>query len=625
MEATTTGGAVAGIGSVLLIPELLTKPLRDGAEAELEALAALLGRVDLRPVDEAIAELATMLGATHGLSAADAVHLATAVAAGADRFVTNNSSDFTSAITEIAITYPANSPNPECVRVLPSPAFPASDGCAAAPPPGHCVNALTCSRLRDGTERHRFTRRRFLQLGTSGAVVLVASCSEEGDPIDGTGAGSGTAAPRSALVAESGPDGAPTDRADVVVVGAGIAGLSAARDLMASGRSVIVVEASPRIGGRLRTDRSLGIAFDQGASWIHGVDGNPITELARQAGATTAVLDFGDVAVYDEGGTERSIDEFEQAEAAFESLLEAVVDEGDDGVSFAEVVAEIEPDWFDDRLQAFFTSTYLTFDTGDLNQLASTLLDEGEEFDGDEAVMSDGYDRVAQLVADGLDVRTGTPVSSIDSSGDTVLIVAGDRRFAADDVVVTVPLGVMKAGAIEFTPPLPSGHLAAIDGIGFNAVNKFLFAWDETFWDDVDFIVYTPTRRDMFNWFANVNRLEPGANALMTFAYADEARASETSSDEEIIELAMTHLRDIYGDDVPVPTAMLRSAWATDPFTLGAYSFTSVTTEMEHFDRIAAPVGRVHFAGEHTHRQYFSTVHGAYLSGRRAAAEITGR
>ena len=105
-------GAVAGIGSVLLVPELLTKPMRDGAESELEALAALLARLDLRPVDEALAELATALGATHRLRAADAVHLATAVAAGADRFITNNSSDFTKAITEIEVTYPVELPEP---------------------------------------------------------------------------------------------------------------------------------------------------------------------------------------------------------------------------------------------------------------------------------------------------------------------------------------------------------------------------------------------------------------------------------------------------------------------------------------------------------------------------------
>ena len=110
IEPTTTTGAVAGIGSVLLIPELFSKPMRDGADSELEALASLLGRLDLRPVDEALAELAAALGSIHRLRAADAVHLATAVSAGADRFITNNSSDFSKAITEIDVTYPDQLP-----------------------------------------------------------------------------------------------------------------------------------------------------------------------------------------------------------------------------------------------------------------------------------------------------------------------------------------------------------------------------------------------------------------------------------------------------------------------------------------------------------------------------------
>lgn len=99
-------GATAGVGSVLLLPELLTKPLREGASDELDELAALLARLDLRPVDEATAQLATALGAAYRLRAADAVHLATAVNAGADRFITNNATDFPKTITEIDVTYP---------------------------------------------------------------------------------------------------------------------------------------------------------------------------------------------------------------------------------------------------------------------------------------------------------------------------------------------------------------------------------------------------------------------------------------------------------------------------------------------------------------------------------------
>lgn len=95
------------------MPEVLTKPVRSGSDTESVALAALLARLDLRPVDAATARLAVVLGAAYGLRAADAVHLATAVIVGADRFVTNDDRDFTSAIAEIDILHPAALPDPE--------------------------------------------------------------------------------------------------------------------------------------------------------------------------------------------------------------------------------------------------------------------------------------------------------------------------------------------------------------------------------------------------------------------------------------------------------------------------------------------------------------------------------
>ena len=185
-----------------------------------------------------------------------------------------------------------------------------------------------------------------------------------------------------------------------------------------------------------------------------------------------------------------------------------------------------------------------------------------------------------------------------------------------------MPLGVLKAGVIDFEPPLPAAKNDAIESVGFNCVNKFLFTWDATFWDDTDFIAYTASQRDLFNYSVNVNSLQPGSNALMTFAFADAARSTEAMSDAELTDLVMAHLSDAYGVDLPRPVAVLRSAWSTDPFTLGSYSFTSTSTRMDHFDDLATPVGLVHFAGEHTSREYFSTVHGAYLSGLRVAGEI---
>ncbi len=98
----------AGVGSTLLVPEVLTKPTRDGADDEIDALTTLLGRLDLRPLDEATAALAVGLGASYGLRAADAVHLATAVSAGAERFLTNDRRAFPQSIRELDVTYPAD-------------------------------------------------------------------------------------------------------------------------------------------------------------------------------------------------------------------------------------------------------------------------------------------------------------------------------------------------------------------------------------------------------------------------------------------------------------------------------------------------------------------------------------
>ncbi|MGH3319970.1 MAG: type II toxin-antitoxin system VapC family toxin [Streptosporangiaceae bacterium] len=108
-----------GVGSLLLLPEVLGKPLRDGATEEVSALAGLLARLDLRPFDRATAELATVLSSTYRLRAADAAHLATAVAVGANRFITNNQRDFPATISEIQIRYPDDLPDSATRRAEP--------------------------------------------------------------------------------------------------------------------------------------------------------------------------------------------------------------------------------------------------------------------------------------------------------------------------------------------------------------------------------------------------------------------------------------------------------------------------------------------------------------------------
>jgi monoamine oxidase len=109
----------------------------------------------------------------------------------------------------------------------------------------------------------------------------------------------------------------------------------------------------------------------------------------------------------------------------------------------------------------------------------------------------------------------------------------------------------------------------------------------------------------------------------MTFCYADEARASLSKSDGQLMDEVMAHLSEMYGSSIPYPSKVVRSKWGQEQFTGGAYSYTAMGTRMHHFDDLAEPIGtKVFFAGEHTERDYFSTAHGAYLSGIREANRI---
>ena len=409
----------------------------------------------------------------------------------------------------------------------------------------------------------------------------------------------------------------------VIVIGAGISGLAAAKKLASKGFTVIILEAQAKVGGRLRTDRSLGVAFDEGASWIHGVDGNPITSLAQQAGMTTFHTDDESFVSYDIGGVLRSDAVFSSAEDEFYAILDSLSQSGNASQSFEQVFHQLYPAKANDRLWKFFLSTYLSFDTGDLNKLSSVLYNEGEVFSGEERISTSGYDTIPNYLATGLNVQINQRVTKIDYSAQKILVSHNGTMTEADYVLVTVPLGVLKANAIEFAPTLPAAKQNAIQKIGMGCVNKFLLTWDNAFWDDEQYIAYTPEARDKFNFFLNVKKFHPDVNALMTFAYADYARQTETMTDGEVMDDIMAHLKDIYGSGIPAPKQMVRTKWQSNENAFGSYSYTAVGTEMSLFNDLAAAVkNQLFFAGEHTEIDYFSTAHGAYLSGIREADKM---
>jgi monoamine oxidase len=386
----------------------------------------------------------------------------------------------------------------------------------------------------------------------------------------------------------------------VIIVGAGISGLAAAKKLKEEGFSVIVLESQDKVGGRLRTNRSLGVAFDEGASWIHGIKGNPITPLAKAAGMETAFTDDDSLIIYDLGGNVISDDLYSKTEDEYYAILDQLSKSGNLNQSFETVFNNLHPA-NNSRLWKFILSTFMTFDRGDLDKTSSLFYNEGEEFGGEERISTNGYDNIPNYLAKGIDVRLNQRVSKIDYTAEKVKITHNGTTTEADYVVVTVPLGVLKKNVIEFKPALPTKKQEAIQKIGMNCVNKFLLTWDTAFWDDEQFIGYTPDVKDKFNYFVNVKKFHPTVNALMTFAYADYGRQTETMTDAQVINEIMVHLRDIYGNSVPNPNNMLRTKWNSNPNAYGAYSYTAVATEMHHFDDLAEEIDdKLFFAGEHT-------------------------
>ncbi len=410
----------------------------------------------------------------------------------------------------------------------------------------------------------------------------------------------------------------------VVVIGAGISGLAAAKKLKQKGFTVVILEAQEKVGGRIRTDRSLGVAFDEGASWIHGSKGNLITNLAARSGANTFFTDDDNIGVFDIDGTAYSGNVLTNAENQFNDALDAVAKAGMVTQSFEQVFNSLYPAQANNRLWKYMLSAFLEFDTaGDISKLSSKYFYDDEQFGGEDVIVTNGYDKMTDFLAQGLNVRLNTRVSSVDYSTAKVKVVANGNVFEADYVIVSVPLGVLKNGAIAFSPALPNDKSTAISKTNMGNVNKFLLVWNTAFWDiNRQYIGYTPETKGKFNYFLNVKKFAP-INALMTFAFGDYATVTENMSDGSVVDEIMLHLKNIYGSNIPNPNGLLRTKWSQNINAYGAYSYATNSTTTADFDTLAKAVNnRLFFAGEHTSRDYRGTVHGAYLSGIREADKI---
>lgn len=412
---------------------------------------------------------------------------------------------------------------------------------------------------------------------------------------------------------------------DVIIVGAGIAGLAAARYLADLDYSVVVLEAGDRIGGRIRTDWSLGAPFEVGAGWIHGPDKNPISKLAEDIGAQTFVTSDENFQVFSEDGELQHKDAIYGKYKELLGIYEKIDNRFDGDQPLAKAISRVSKKGLKDPVLRWMASAYTEFSTGaPVEDLSAFYFDEDDDFWGKDVVLAGGYDKITDSLAEGLDIRLNTAVETIEyEEGDGAAVYTSDGTFESHFVICTAPLGVLKSKAIEFDPPLPASHQSRIDRIGFGNVTKLALKFEKPFWPvNVQYFGYMGEPKGRWNYFLNYRTFSP-ENILLGLCVGDYPVVAEEKDDAGMIADCMAALRKMFGSEIPDPVGHLATRWSKDPRTLGAYSYSRVGNKPGDFDGLAKPVAdTVLLAGEHTTFAYHGTTHGAYLSGLEAARTI---
>ncbi len=220
-----------------------------------------------------------------------------------------------------------------------------------------------------------------------------------------------------------------------------------------------------------------------------------------------------------------------------------------------------------------------------------------------------------------LDIRLNKVVTEI-HYGEQLSIHCGREEFPADRVIVTLPLGVLKAGKVKFSPSLPEAKSAAIRALGFGAAHKVVLRFQRRFWNNTtDFIGFAGDRRGQFVEWTDLSRVL-GEPILSLWSHGNAARRLDQLPKDKVVDVALAVIQRVFGRQIP-EAAVTTSSWSSDPFSLGAYVNLPVGATFEHLDALAEPVGdRLFFAGEATSRRHRGTVHGAWLSGQKAAETI---
>ena len=270
----------------------------------------------------------------------------------------------------------------------------------------------------------------------------------------------------------------------MVVIGAGAAGLAAARSLKSSGCEVLVLEARDRIGGRVWTDRRFGAAVELGAGEIHGQDGNPLTALAQQWGLSTTPTRRDLFQFFDRQGSAIGSLRVIESLGAFTALLEAsrlhAGTQAND-LSLHQAFKAVRPDFEAQELLGFWLGLHQFY--GPLQSLSSKHWAITKTYPGIDLMLPNGYDEIFSRLANGMELVLGTSVESIDATGAEIKVQTQKDVYWADRVVVTVPHGVLRQNKVIFAPALPDWKQQAIQAIGSGQADKIVLQFDKPFWD----------------------------------------------------------------------------------------------------------------------------------------------
>jgi monoamine oxidase len=419
-------------------------------------------------------------------------------------------------------------------------------------------------------------------------------------------------------------------QADVLVIGAGLSGLAAARALMQAGQSVILLEARDRTGGRIHSEGG----FDYGAHWIHGTEGNPLTNAARAMGVP--IYFVGGDSSYTGGWSHMDFPAGLDKDASLmlaDRLFDAMDDvrrEAPSALSLADAF-ETAADGLgltgDERATARWHANLIWREdcAAPAQALSARYWDEGfEVFGYGDSFFLKGYASLTDALAEGLDIRLSTRATHVRHSLDRVEVETDAGRFSARHAVITIPVSLLKRGAIAFDPPLPAAKQEAIDRIGFGSLAKLGLVFEEPFWPHSGYC-FGLRGGEADGASVAVTPYAVSGEALLILLYgADLAGALEAMDESEAVARARAQLSAEFGCEIPPPIAVRRTQWTRDPLALGSYCHVATGATPADFATLGAPVGALHFAGEATNDTLWAMAHGAYLSGLRAAAEIAG-